>query len=105
MELFRGMLPEERVMLTNPLKDKIHKGDPVFGTLLPVPSPEVVEILGLAGYDFLMLDMEHGPITVRSEEHTSELQSRLHLVCRLLLEKKKNKEIYELTSLGIRQIY
>src|SRR3989449_1907994 len=29
----------------------------------------------------------------RSEEHTSELQSRLHLVCRLLLEKKKNKKI------------
>src|SRR2546422_4228625 len=29
----------------------------------------------------------------RSEEHTSELQSRLHLVCRLLLEKKKNKII------------
>src|SRR5690554_7283955 len=29
----------------------------------------------------------------RSEEHTSELQSRPHLVCRLLLEKKKNKEI------------
>src|SRR2546422_1913950 len=29
--------------------------------------------------------------TVRSEEHTSELQSRLHLVCRLLLEKKKKK--------------
>src|SRR2546422_3467722 len=28
----------------------------------------------------------------RSEEHTSELQSRLHLVCRLLLEKKKNNE-------------
>src|SRR2546422_4794365 len=28
----------------------------------------------------------------RSEEHTSELQSRLHLVCRLLLEKKKNHE-------------
>src|SRR2546422_1103541 len=27
----------------------------------------------------------------RSEEHTSELQSRLHLVCRLLLEKKKNQ--------------
>src|SRR2546422_5531334 len=32
--------------------------------------------------------LEHG----RSEEHTSELQSRLHLVCRLLLEKKKKKE-------------
>src|SRR2546429_6580541 len=32
-----------------------------------------------------------GPATSRSEEHTSELQSRLHLVCRLLLEKKKQK--------------
>src|SRR2546422_5610303 len=35
-----------------------------------------------------------GPLSThpRSEEHTSELQSRLHLVCRLLLEKKKKKK-------------
>src|SRR2546422_7938870 len=32
------------------------------------------------------------PTATRSEEHTSELQSRLHLVCRLLLEKKKKKK-------------
>src|SRR2546422_2845691 len=31
----------------------------------------------------------------RSEEHTSELQSRLHLVCRLLLEKKKKQKIQQ----------
>src|SRR3989442_6348368 len=36
----------------------------------------------------------------RSEEHTSELQSRPHLVCRLLLEKKK-----ELTVIDIKQIF
>src|SRR2546429_1591062 len=30
----------------------------------------------------------------RSEEHTSEIQSRLHLVCRLLLEKKKKEQFY-----------
>src|SRR2546429_4518155 len=35
----------------------------------------------------------------RSEEHTSELQSRLHLVCRLLLEKKKKKYIIYLNLL------
>src|SRR2546422_6666074 len=34
----------------------------------------------------------------RSEEHTSELQSRLHLVCRLLLEKKKQFTSYTVTS-------
>src|SRR2546429_1239424 len=37
----------------------------------------------------------------RSEEHTSELQSRLHLVCRLLLEKKKKKKVSLRRSLSI----
>src|SRR2546429_7084858 len=39
----------------------------------------------------LALPMDHrdARVLTRSEEHTSELQSRLHLVCRLLLEKKK----------------
>src|SRR2546429_3948787 len=36
--------------------------------------------------------------TYRSEEHTSELQSRLHLVCRLLLEKKKKRKIQHITN-------
>src|SRR2546422_3397752 len=34
--------------------------------------------------------LERGEARLRSEEHTSELQSRLHLVCRLLLEKKNS---------------
>src|SRR2546429_3079708 len=36
------------------------------------------------------LPTDSGSLQPRSEEHTSELQSRLHLVCRLLLEKKKH---------------
>src|SRR2546429_2437082 len=41
----------------------------------------------------------------RSEEHTSELQSRLHLVCRLLLEKKKNNMITPvLRSISVRTL-
>src|SRR2546429_915665 len=55
--------------------------------------------LGLLGHferysytaDSADLNFEIGDLLgLRSEEHTSELQSRLHLVCRLLLEKKKN---------------
>src|SRR5690554_7486984 len=42
----------------------------------------------------------------RSEEHTSELQSRPHLVCRLLLEKKKKKETEtHTTSIMIRYLF
>src|SRR2546430_7719606 len=39
-----------------------------------------------------------GPATWRSEEHTSELQSQSNLVCRLLLEKKKNKLINSIVA-------
>src|SRR5260370_32557289 len=49
--------------------------------------PELIED-GAVELDLLPLDAEGH---LRSEEHTSELQSHLNLVCRLLLEKKKNK--------------
>jgi 4-hydroxy-2-oxoheptanedioate aldolase len=59
-------MEEERPMLANPLRDRIRRGEAVFGTILPIPSPEVAEIAGLAGYDCVLLDMEHGPITAEA---------------------------------------
>src|SRR2546422_9125836 len=50
---------------------------------------------GVGGAHRCRLGRRHrgaGARVPRSEEHTSELQSRLHLVCRLLLEKKKKKK-------------
>src|SRR2546430_7958146 len=41
------------------------------------------------------------PMAIRSEEHTSELQSQSNLVCRLLLEKKKTKNSDSLTAVVI----
>src|SRR2546422_6586680 len=56
--------------------------------LIPDPHRPQAAVPG-EGIDFLLVGDR-----VRSEEHTSELQSRLHLVCRLLLE-KKNKDTYD----------
>src|SRR3989449_4756588 len=53
------------------------------------PFTEAKEVLG--GYWMIQVQSRAEAIEWRSEEHTSELQSRLHLVCRLLLEKKKKK--------------
>src|SRR2546429_7039233 len=56
---------------------------------------ERVLVLGRLGTQVPNVDVAAGVRLhrhdARSEEHTSELQSRLHLVCRLLLEKKKNE--------------
>src|SRR3712207_8299871 len=50
-----------------------------------VAESDVADCFGAIPHDRLMSAIEE-----RSEEHTSELQSRQYLVCRLLLEKKKN---------------
>src|SRR5690554_7261783 len=55
----------------------------------------IVEINYILALDVVKCFFGHYfTIRVRSEEHTSELQSRPHLVCRLLFEKKKNKYLY-----------
>src|SRR3989442_14630314 len=62
----------------------------IFGLLLPVltllPAGNLSVLLDALVYSVALWVI----FMLRSEEHTSELQSRPHLVCRLLLEKKKN---------------
>src|SRR2546429_5606481 len=64
-----------------------------------IPDTALVSGLGDSYSSCLVEHYQHQPrrigiaghVVLRSEEHTSELQSRLHLVCRLLLEKKKRR--------------
>src|SRR5437016_8255672 len=56
----------------------------------PVNLPRLIdEVIGTAGQ---LAEKNQNRLIVRSEEHTSELQSLTNLVCRLLLEKKKKKK-------------
>src|SRR3712207_7933638 len=67
----------------------LFRSKPLVGaTMFGVTTPRVDEarrLLEARGYEVLVF---HAVGTGRSEEHTSELQSRQYLVCRLLLEKK-----------------
>src|SRR5260370_38889684 len=73
--LFRSLLPWMFLLL-------LGNGPPKISAIEASLFVVSITINGLATYQFLW--------TNRSEEHTSELQSHLNLVCRLLLEKKKN---------------
>src|SRR5689334_24744649 len=57
-----------------------------FGVLLPILVPRRLRMIRMTVLTVLVI--------ARSEEHTSELQSQFHLVCRLLLEKKKKRQIH-----------
>src|SRR5690625_5610803 len=62
---------------------------PVVGRYLMLITFPLGALLFLVMFWALMVFLPLPDIVYRSEEHTSELQSRGHLVCRLLLEKKK----------------
>src|SRR5699024_12036922 len=66
--------------------------DRIETTLWPVPRTEQVAAAQRAA-EWVE---DSRAVGLRSEEHTSELQSRFDLVCRLLLEKKTNDSIYKL---------
>jgi 2-keto-3-deoxy-L-rhamnonate aldolase RhmA len=49
-------------MKPNRMKEKIARGEPALGCSVMVPSPQVVEMLGFAGFDWVLIDCEHGSI-------------------------------------------
>jgi len=52
----------------NKVKAAIHGGRKVYGFLLPFPCASIVEIMGDLGFDFVMVDAEHGPFSPESAE-------------------------------------
>jgi len=50
-------------------KEKIHLRKPIIGTLLTLNAPEIAEILSLCRFDWLFIDMEHGPLSVSEVQH------------------------------------
>src|SRR3712207_7509688 len=79
--LFRSLLVEDHVAALGAERDLDRVGDRVNALLEGLACVDVV-------LEFLV-SHESSLLLERSEEHTSELQSRQYLVCRLLLEKKK----------------
>ncbi|MBM3946960.1 MAG: hypothetical protein FJ315_06130, partial [SAR202 cluster bacterium] len=57
------------MMRKNPLKDKLRKGEPIVGLFVGLPSPALVEMIGFIGYDYVIIDAEHGVPDLETCEH------------------------------------
>ena len=55
-------------MKKNRMKEKLRAGEPVYGVSVMIPSPQIVEMVGAAGFDWVLLDCEHGTLTLESVE-------------------------------------
>ena len=49
-------------MKANRMKEKIARGEAALGCSVMFPSPQIVEMLGIAGFDWVLIDCEHGSI-------------------------------------------
>src|SRR2546422_4636497 len=101
-------------MIRRPPRSTLFPYTTLFRSTAHSPSPVLLDLLGDARTQTHELakaeeayrkaaeldpsELSHQRGLGRSEEHTSELQSRLHLVCRLLLEKKKLMSLTELMN-------
>jgi 4-hydroxy-2-oxoheptanedioate aldolase len=52
----------------NKMKEKLRAGEPVYGVSVMIPSPQIVEMIAAAGFDWVLLDCEHGTLTLESVE-------------------------------------
>src|SRR3989449_2025456 len=81
-------------MIRRPPRSTLFPYTTLFRSLYPsILVFMAIGVFSLSNNAFDVLIMAVFGVLGRSEEHTSELQSRLHLVCRLLLEKKKKKRV------------
>src|SRR3712207_8710181 len=83
--LFRSSFAAFRADEPGPLREAVARAEEGLGG-----EPRRLHYLSIPPGAFAELVTTLGDSGLRSEEHTSELQSRQYLVCRLLLEKKKN---------------
>lgn len=50
-------------------RDKISNGNNVYGMFMKTNDPMFVEAVGIAGFDYIILDMEHGPVTIENQQN------------------------------------
>src|SRR5437762_11256039 len=68
----RGILP-------NRAKQKLARGEVVLGCALGYPDPELVELMGVVGVDYVRIEGEHGPVTYTELEHLVRAAELFHV--------------------------
>lgn len=70
-------------MLNNRIKEKLKRDEPVFGTFYKIYSPAMAEIMGRAGFDFIVIDTEHYFMTHEQMENVVRAAD-LHGMCTII---------------------
>jgi len=98
LKISRNLRLGVKVLKENHLKQKIAKGEPVIGTWNTLASPLVTEVMAHAGFDFQIIDLEHGPFALdKIHHHVSACESVSN--CTPIVRVPKNEDWMVLQAL------
>jgi 2-keto-3-deoxy-L-rhamnonate aldolase RhmA len=84
----------------NTLKTMIQKDQPAVGTWVTMTDPSLVELIGLAGYDFALVDMEHAALDFQTAETMIRTADLLGLPCVVRVEQNAENSILRVMEAG-----
>jgi len=83
------------------LKDKLRRGDAVFGTFAFLPNPNVIEVLALAGMDYVIIDLEHSPKNWETIENMVRAAEVHRMATLIRVSVNEEKHILHALELGV----
>jgi 2-keto-3-deoxy-L-rhamnonate aldolase RhmA len=90
--------------LRNTLKEKLESGKPAIGAIVTLPTPEVVEILRSAGFDWLQVEMEHAPLSMRDTQTILQVAESTSIFVAVRVTENQPglfKQVLDLGTLGV----
>lgn len=91
-------------MRQNLLKKKLQSGQVVTGPFLKLTDPAIVEIAGLAGFDFVIIDTEHGPINIQSAQNLIRAADARDIIPVIRVSKNEPELILQALDIGAQAV-
>jgi 4-hydroxy-2-oxoheptanedioate aldolase len=91
-------------MEINKLKQKLLDGKTVYGPFCKLQDPSVVEIAALASFDFVILDMEHGPLSVESVQSIARAAQAKGIEVVVRVTENRTSDILRILDVGVNSI-
>lgn len=92
-------------MKKNELKEKMKSGKVVIGAIINVPSPELVELAGFTGFDYALIDSEHGPISEESCVSMVRAAEAVNISSLVRVPENKQEIILRFMDTGVQGIH
>ncbi|HBA94186.1 MAG TPA: aldolase [Ruminococcaceae bacterium] len=84
----------------NTFRDKIKNGENVYGMFMKTNDPMFVEAVGISGFDYVILDMEHGPVTIENQQNNIRAAEARNMVPIIRLKDRGENTIGKALDIG-----